>query len=234
MRPMPTSTKREATARARALRDAIDYHSYRYHVLDDPEVADAEYDALMAELITIETERPDLITPDSPTQRVGAPPSDVFAPVEHRSRMLSLDNCFSLEELQAWGRRVERTINAPEALVAELKMDGVAVNLIYEDGSLVKGATRGDGRVGEDITGNLKTVRAVPLRLRGKFPKILEVRGEVYMRTDDFEKLNVKLGEQGHKTFSNPRNSAAGSLRQKDPSVTAERTLSLICHGVGY
>ncbi|MDP9234305.1 MAG: NAD-dependent DNA ligase LigA [Actinomycetota bacterium] len=231
---MPTSTKREATARARALRDAIDYHSYRYHVLDDPEVADAEYDALMAELIAIETERPDLVTPDSPTQRVGAPPSDLFAPVEHRSRMLSLDNCFSLEELQAWGRRVERTINAPEALVAELKMDGVAVNLIYEDGSLVKGATRGDGRVGEDITGNLKTVRAVPLRLRGKFPKILEVRGEVYMRTDDFEKLNVKLGEQGHKTFSNPRNSAAGSLRQKDPSVTTERTLSLICHGVGY
>jgi DNA ligase (NAD+) len=231
---MPALTKRQATERARALKDAIDYHSYRYHVLDDPEIADAEYDALMAELIGIETQYPDLITSDSPTQRVGAPPSDLFAPVEHRSRMLSLDNCFSLEELQAWGRRVERTINAPEALVAELKMDGVAVNLIYEDGSLVKGATRGDGRVGEDITGNLKTVRAVPLRLRGKFPKILEVRGEVYMRTDDFEKLNLKLGEQNHKTFSNPRNAAAGSLRQKDPSVTAQRNLSLICHGVGY
>jgi DNA ligase (NAD+) len=231
---MPTQTKKQEAARAGALRDAIDFHSYRYHVLDDPEIADSEYDALMAELIAIETEHPDLITPDSPTQRVGAPPSDLFSPVEHRSRMLSLDNCFSLEELQAWGRRVERTIAAPEALVAELKMDGVAVNLIYEDGSLVKGATRGDGRIGEDITGNLKTVRAVPLRLRGKFPKILEVRGEVYMRTDDFEKLNVRLGEEGHKTFANPRNAAAGSLRQKDPSVTAQRNLSLICHGVGY
>ncbi|MEA2509450.1 MAG: ligase [Actinomycetota bacterium] len=231
---MPTQTKKQATARARALRDAIDFHSYRYHVLDDPEIADAEYDSLMAELIAIETEHPDLVTPDSPTQRVGAPPSDLFSPVEHRSRMLSLDNCFSLEDLQAWGRRVERTIAAPEALVAELKMDGVAVNLIYEEGSLVKGATRGDGRVGEDITGNLKTVRAVPLRLRGKFPKILEVRGEVYMRTDDFEKLNVRLGEEDHKTFANPRNAAAGSLRQKDPSVTAQRNLSLICHGVGF
>jgi DNA ligase (NAD+) len=231
---MPTLTKKQASARARELRDAIDFHSYRYHVLDDPEIADAEYDALMAELIAIEAEYPDLITASSPTQRVGAPPSDLFAPVEHRSRMLSLDNCFSLEELQAWGRRIERAINAPEAFVAELKMDGVAVNLIYEDGSLLKGATRGDGRIGEDITGNLKTVRAVPLRLRGKFPKILEVRGEVYMQTDDFEKLNVKLGEQDHKTFSNPRNAAAGSLRQKDPSVTAQRTLSLICHGVGY
>ncbi|MDP9226133.1 MAG: NAD-dependent DNA ligase LigA [Actinomycetota bacterium] len=227
-------TEKQANTRARELRDAVDYHSYRYHVLDDPEVADAEYDALMAELIGIETEYPELITADSPTQRVGAPPSDLFAPVEHRSRMLSLDNCFSLEELQAWGRRVERTIETPEALVAELKMDGVAVNLIYEDGSLAKGATRGDGRVGEDITGNLKTVRAVPLRLRGSPPKILEVRGEVYMQTDDFEKLNVKLGEEGHKAFANPRNAAAGSLRQKDPSVTAQRNLSLICHGVGY
>jgi DNA ligase (NAD+) len=231
---MPTQTKKQATARARALRDAIVLHSYRYHVLDDPEIADAEYDSLMAELIAIEKQHPELVTPDSPTQRVGAPPSDLFSPVVHRSRMLSLDNCFSLEELQAWGRRVERTIAAPEALVAELKMDGVAVNLIYEDGSLVKGATRGDGRVGEDITGNLKTVRAVPLRLRGKFPKILEVRGEVYMRTDDFEKLNVRLGEEDHKTFANPRNAAAGSLRQKDPSVTAQRNLSLICHGVGF
>jgi DNA ligase (NAD+) len=231
---MATLTKKQATGRVRSLRDAIDFHSYRYHVLDDPEIADAEYDALMAELIEIETSYPDLISPDSPTQRVGAPPSDLFAPVEHRSRMLSLDNCFSLEELQAWGRRVERTINAPEALVAELKMDGIAVNLIYEDGLLVKGATRGDGRIGEDITGNLKTVRAVPLKLRGKFPKILEVRGEVYMRTDDFEELNLKLGESDHKTFANPRNAAAGSLRQKDPKVTAQRNLSLICHGVGF
>ena len=231
-----TTTKGKQAARRRAgeLREAIDYHSYRYHVLDDPEVADAEYDALVAELIVIETEFPDLITSDSPTQRVGAPPSDAFAPVQHRSPMMSLDNCFSLEELQAWGRRVEREIGRAEAFTVELKMDGVAVNLIYEDGAFVKGATRGDGRTGEDITANLRTVGAVPLKLRGDPPKILEVRGEVYMRTDDFEALNAKLGEAGQKTFANPRNGAAGSLRQKDPGITKERTLSLVCHGIGY
>jgi DNA ligase (NAD+) len=231
---MAGMTKREAQKRAGELRAAIDHHSYRYHVLDDPEVADVEYDALVGELIEIETRWPELITPDSPTQRVGAPPSEAFAPVEHRSRMMSLDNCFSLEELLAWGRRVERAIGEPDAFVAELKMDGVAVNLIYEDGTFVTGATRGDGRVGEDITGNLKTVGAVPLRLRGKPPKVLEVRGEVYMRTDDFEELNARLGEAGGRTFANPRNAAAGSLRQKDPSITKDRKLSLICHGVGY
>ena len=230
------STKNKTAARRRAadLREAIDYHSYRYHVLDDPEVADAEYDALVAELMDIETEYPDLVTPDSPTQRVGAPPSDAFAPVPHRSPMMSLDNCFSMEELLAWGRRVEREIGHAEAFTVELKMDGVAVNLIYEDGAFVKGATRGDGRTGEDITANLRTVGAVPLKLRGDPPKILEVRGEVYMRTDDFEALNAKLGEAGQKTFANPRNGAAGSLRQKDPGITKERSLSLVCHGIGY
>ncbi|MGH2807503.1 MAG: NAD-dependent DNA ligase LigA, partial [Actinomycetota bacterium] len=227
-------TKAQAKSRLKKLREAIDYHAYRYHVLDDPEVADVEYDALMAELIALEEAFPDLVTPDSPTQRVGAPPSDLFAPVEHRTPMMSLDNCFSLEELQAWGARVERGVGSVAGYVTELKMDGVAVNLIYEDGVFVKGATRGDGRTGEDITGNLRTVRAVPLKLRGKFPKILEVRGEVYMQTQDFEKLNHNLGEAGAKTFSNPRNAAAGSLRQKDPNVTASRNLSLICHGVGY
>jgi DNA ligase (NAD+) len=227
-------TKAAAKKRLKELRESIDYHSYRYHALDDPEIADAEYDALMAELIEIEAAYPDLVVPDSPTQRVGAPPSDLFAPVEHRSSMMSLDNCFSLEELQAWGKRVERGIGAADAFVTELKMDGVAVNLIYEDGKLVKGATRGDGRVGEDITANLKTIQAVPLKLRGKAPGILEVRGEVYMRTDDFEKLNRSLEEHGLKAFANPRNSSAGSLRQKDPKVTAQRKLSLVCHGVGY
>ena len=231
---MPKVTKANASKRVKALRDAIDHHSYRYHVLDDPEIADAEYDALVRELMDLETEFPELISPDSPTQRIGAPPSDIFAPVEHRSPMMSLDNAFSLTELQAWGGRVERLVGEPEGLVTELKMDGVACNLIYEDGVLVKGATRGDGRVGEDITANLKTIRAVPLKLRGKPPKVVEIRGEVYMRTDDFEKLNVKLGEAGLKTFANPRNAAAGSLRQKDPSITAERNLSLVCHGVGY
>jgi DNA ligase (NAD+) len=228
------ATKAEGKKRAGELRKQIDYHSYRYHVLDDPEVADAEYDALVAELLAIEEQHPDLVTPDSPTQRIGAPPSDLFAPVKHRSMMMSLDNAFSLEELQAWGRRVERAIGEPDSYITELKMDGIAVNLIYEDGVFVKGATRGDGRTGEDITANLKTVRAVPLKLRGKAPKVLEARGEVYMGTGDFEKLNAALGEQDLKTFANPRNAAAGSLRQKDPSITATRNLSLVCHGVGY
>jgi DNA ligase (NAD+) len=231
---MAKLTKAVATKRVKELRSAIDYHSYRYHVLDDPEVADAEYDALMAELIAIESEFPQLIASDSPTQRVGAPPSDQFAPVPHRSRMMSLDNCFSLEELQAWGTRVERGVGRPDGFVTELKMDGVAVNLIYEGGVFVKGATRGDGSIGEDITANLRTIKAVPLKLRGKPPKVIEVRGEVYMRTDDFDKLNARLGEEGLKTFANPRNGAAGTLRQKDPSVTAGRSLSLICHGIGY
>ncbi|MFN2526007.1 MAG: NAD-dependent DNA ligase LigA [Actinomycetota bacterium] len=230
---MAKLTKSQGATRIRKLRDAIDYHAYRYHVLDDPEIADAEYDTLMAELVALEEAWPDLVTPDSPTQRIGPPPSDLFAPVRHRALMMSLDNCFSLEELEAWGKRLERAIGSIEGFVTELKMDGVAVNLFYEKGSLVRGATRGDGRVGEDITGNLKTIRAVPLRLRGKVPDFLEVRGEVYMQTDDFEKLNERLGEEGHRLFANPRNAAAGSLRQKDPSVTATRSLSLICHGVG-
>jgi DNA ligase (NAD+) len=227
-------TKASAKKRVKELREAIDLHSYRYHVLDDPEVADAEYDALVGELLALEQEFPDLVTPDSPTQRVGAPPSDMFAPVEHRSRMMSLDNVFSLEELLAWGKRVERLIGDADGFVVEQKMDGVAVNLIYENGTLAKGATRGDGRIGEDITANLKTISSVPLKLRGKAPKVLEVRGEVFMRTGDFEKLNERLGEEDHKLFSNPRNGAAGSLRQKDPKITASRKLSLVCHGIGY
>ncbi|MDQ3981333.1 MAG: NAD-dependent DNA ligase LigA [Actinomycetota bacterium] len=228
------ATKKQAEKRIAELREAIDYHSYRYHVLDDPEIADVEYDALNRELIELEETFPELVTPDSPTQRIGAPPSDLFAPVLHRTAMMSLDNCFSLEELQAWGKRVERGIGAADGFVVEQKMDGVAVNLIYEDGILVKGATRGDGRTGEDITGNLKTIAAVPLRLRGDAPKILEVRGEVYMTTADFAKLNERLGEKEGKVFANPRNAAAGSLRQKDPKVTARRKLSLVCHGIGY
>ena len=231
---MPPQNKKGARARAVELRDQIDHHAYRYYVLDDPEVADVEYDALTRELLEIEDAFPDLVTRESPTQRVGAPPSDLFAPVEHRTTMMSLDNSFSLEELLAWGQRVERGIGAADGFVTELKMDGIAVNLIYEDGTLVRGATRGDGRRGEDITANLKTIGAIPLKLRGDHPKILEVRGEVFMQTDEFEKLNERLGNEGLKTFANPRNSAAGSLRQKNPEVTASRKLSLICHGVGY
>ena len=242
---MPRSDKKtkknQALASERAgtrvgeLREAINYHSYRYHALDDPEIADAEYDALNNELIEIEAAHPDLVTPDSPTQRIGAPPSDQFAPVPHRTPMMSLDNCFSLEELKAWGQRAERLISKVDAYMTELKMDGIAVNLVYQDGVFTRGATRGDGRTGEDITANLKTINAVPLRLRGDdVPDVVEVRGEVYMRTDDFDNLNERLGNAGLKTFSNPRNAAAGSLRQKDPSITAERKLSLVCHGVGY
>ena len=225
--------KSEAKRRAARLRDEIDHHSYRYHVLDDPEIADAEYDALVGELIAIEERFPDLVTPDSPTQRVGAPPSNAFAPVPHLTPMMSLDNAFDLDELRAWGKRAERLIGDVEAFTCELKMDGVAVNLVYEDGVLARGATRGDGRVGEDITANIRTIPAVPLRLRGKPPSLIEVRGEVYMRRDDFEALNARLGEADGKTFANPRNAAAGSLRQKDPNITKERTLSLVCHGVG-
>jgi DNA ligase (NAD+) len=223
----------KASDRAAELRAALDHHSYRYHVLDDPEIADAEYDALMEELKGVEGAHPELVTPESPTQRIGAPPSDMFAPVRHRTPMTSLDNCFSLEELLAWGRRIERIIPV-DAFVTELKMDGVAVNLVYENGALAKGATRGDGRVGEDITANLRTVGAVPLRLRGDAPKVLEVRGEVYMEIEEFEAVNRRLGEEGARTFANPRNAAAGSLRQKDPKVTARRKLSLICHGAGH
>jgi DNA ligase (NAD+) len=234
---MAKSSSKGPAARIGELREQIDFHSYRYHVLDDPEVSDAEYDALMGELIELESSHPDLVRPDSPTQRVGAPPSDQFAPVEHITPMMSLDNCFSLDELLAWGQRVERAIGNVDAYMTELKMDGVAVNLVYEEGSFVRGATRGDGRVGEDITGNLRTIKSVPLKLRkpsgGTIPKVLEVRGEVYMRTDDFEELNKRLGASGQKIFANPRNGAAGSLRQKDPSVTADRPLSLVVHGVG-
>ncbi|MGH2697686.1 MAG: NAD-dependent DNA ligase LigA, partial [Actinomycetota bacterium] len=232
---MPKAPKDQAAKKVDELREAINYHSYRYHALDDPEIADAEYDALVGKLMELEAAHPELVTPDSPTQRVGAPPSDQFAPVTHRTPMTSLDNCFALEELKAWGQRAERLISGIDAYTTEVKMDGVAVNLVYEDGVFVKGATRGDGRTGEDITGNLRTINSVPLRLRGDdVPKVLEVRGEVYMRTDDFEMLNERLGEAGLKTFANPRNAAAGSLRQKDPGATADRKLSLVCHGVGY
>ena len=222
-----------AARRAEALRQEIDHHSYRYHVLDDPEIADAEYDALMAELLALEDAEPSLVVPDSPTQRVGAAPSSLFAPVQHLTPMTSLDNCFSLEELLAWGTRTEKNIGSVEGYVTELKMDGVAVNLVYREGRLDTGATRGDGRTGEDITANLKTIASIPLRLRGKPPSVLEVRGEVYMPLKDFAEVNRKLEEQGQRLFSNPRNAAAGSLRQKDPKVTSKRSLALVVHGVG-
>jgi DNA ligase (NAD+) len=225
----------KAKLRVEELRERLNYHSYRYHVLDDPEVSDAEYDELMNELRALEERFPELVTPDSPTQRVGATPADLFAPVEHRARMLSLDNAFTLEELRAWAARVERGVGAGVTYSCEQKIDGIAVALTYERGVLVKGATRGDGHIGEDITANVRTVRTVPPRLLVKDPPpLLEVRGEIYLPVRAFEALNEQLTRAEQRPFANPRNAAAGSLRQKDPKVSASRPLSLWVHSFGY
>lgn len=225
----------EAKLRVEELRELINYHDYRYYVLDEPAIVDADYDELMRELRALEEDFPELITPDSPTQRVGGAPAELFAPVKHRARMLSLDNVFSPEELEAWAARVEKAIGPGARYACELKIDGVAVALTYEEGALVQGATRGDGEVGEDITANIRTVRPVPTRLRlSEPPAVLEVRGEIYLPVKAFELLNEELTGRGDRPFANPRNAAAGSLRQKDPKVTASRPLRLWCHGVGF
>ena len=226
----------DARKRVEELHEQINHHSYRYHVLDDPEVSDFDYDQMVKELQTLEADFPELITPDSPTQRVGgAPAADLFAPVTHRAQMLSLDNAFSWDELEAWGKRVERGVGTDVRFVCELKIDGLAVVLSYEGGSFVRGATRGDGSTGEDVTANIRTIRQVPIRLRGKgHPSVLDVRGEVYFPIKGFEQLNVELVEREDRPFANPRNAAAGSLRQKDPTVSASRPLRLWCHGVLY
>ncbi len=226
--------------RARWLRQAIAYHNERYHALDDPVISDADFDALVRELRALEEAHPDLITPDSPTQTVGAAATTQFAPVVHLVPMQSLDNAFTHEELEAWGRRIERIIGDVSGigLACELKIDGVAMSLLYEEGRLVRGATRGDGRVGEDLTGNVRTIEAIPDRLildalDGPAPRLLEVRGEVYMPLSSFEDLNRRQEEAGLRRFANPRNAAAGSLRQKDSRVTASRDLSFFCYQVG-
>src|SRR6478752_3109941 len=226
----------EAKVRVEELREQINHHSYRYHVLDDPEVSDAEYDELIRELRALEDTFPELITPDSPTQGVGAAPvTELFAPVEHRAPMLSLDNAFSLDELNAWGDRVTRGLGGPaDGFMCELKIDGVACALTYENGRLTRAATRGDGRVGEDITANVRTVEGVPHRLAlDDPPSVVEIRGEMYLPVKAFEALNERLQEAGQKAFANPRNSAAGSLRQKNPDVTAARPLRLWVHSFG-
>ena len=216
------------------LRETIEYHSHRYHVLDDPEIADAEYDALVRELAELEAAHPELITEDSPTQTVGAAPSALFASIRHPNPMWSLDNAFSLEELIAWGKRVERILGSAADFYCELKVDGLAVNLVYENGALKTAATRGDGRTGEDITPNVRTITSVPAQLAGgEVPESLEVRGEIFMPVKAFEELNASLVAAGIRPFANARNSAAGSLRQKDPTVTAGRQLGLFCHTVG-
>lgn len=219
------------------LRQQIRHHAYRYHVLDDPEIADAEYDQLMEELVRLEGEHPELVTPDSPSQRVAgaAPPSELFAPVVHRERMFSLDNAESMDDLRAWQARMERQLgHQPSGYVCELKIDGLAVSLTYESGRLVQGATRGDGVTGEDVTANLRTIEAIPLVLRPGAPELMEVRGEVYMPISAFEELNVRQGEAGLRLFANPRNAAAGSVRQKDPAVTASRRLGVWTYQIGY
>jgi DNA ligase (NAD+) len=232
-----TRSRADAQARAEELRELVRRHDYLYHVLDRPEVSDAEYDELMNELKRLEAAYPELVTADSPTQRVGGAPSELFAPAQHLTPMLSLDNAFSREELDAWGKRLERAVGKEIDFVCELKIDGIAVSLVYENGVLVRGATRGDGRVGEDITANLRTVRQIPGRLgnawEGPPPATLEVRGEVYFPLSAFAKLNEEVTARGDRAFVNPRNAAAGSLRQKDPAVTAGRALRLWAYGTG-
>ena len=221
--------------RLRKLRDEIEFHNYRYYVLDDPVISDAEYDRLMNELVRLEAAHPELVTPDSPTQRVGAAPAAAFAPVVHRSPMMSLANVYSVEEIRAFDARVRRALDGePVEYVAELKIDGLAVSLVYEDGRFVRGATRGDGTTGEDVTHNLKTIRSIPMRLRLDKPVSMDVRGEVYMVRREFQKLNEERRAAGEQLFANPRNAAAGSLRQLDPKVTAERPLDIFVYGIGY
>jgi DNA ligase (NAD+) len=226
----------DAAQRHARLAQELDEHSYRYHVLDAPVVSDGEYDALMRELQALESAHPELVTPESPSQRVGNTYSTLFTAVQHRERMLSLDNVFSTEDLRAWAARVERDARADVSWLLELKVDGLAVNLTYAEGRLVRAATRGDGRTGEDVTPNVRTLSGVPLRLvagERPVPALVEVRGEVYFPIERFADLNASLVEAGRAPFANPRNAAAGSLRQKDPRVTATRPLRLIVHGFG-
>ena len=229
----------EIDERVERLRRVLRYHDYRYHVLDDPEVSDAEYDALMAELRELEAAHPGLITPDSPTQRVGAEPLPEFEKVEHRRPLLSLENAFSEDQVRAWEKRVQRILGDGASIryTVEPKIDGLAVSLRYEDGVLVQGATRGNGFVGEDVTQNLRTVPAIPLRIPVASddppPRYLEARGEVYMPRDRFDEMNRRREGEGEKLFANPRNAAAGSVRQLDPSITVKRPLSVFMYAVG-
>ncbi len=222
-------------ARVRKLRNDLDHHNYRYHVLDDPEVSDAEYDRLLRELKALEEQHPELVTPDSPTQRVGAAPVAEFGEVSHAVPMLSLENAFTEEDLHAFDARVRDRLESTEPVeyFAEPKLDGLAINLRYEKGLLVQAATRGDGSTGEDVTHNVRTIKAIPLKLQGKAPPVLDVRGEVFMPLAGFRAMNARALERGEKIFANPRNAAAGSLRQLDPRITAERPLNLFCYGWG-
>ena len=230
------TSRRDAERRIRALREELNQHNYRYYVLDAPEIPDSEYDQLLRELQTLEREFPQLVTAASPTQRVGAEALKEFGEVRHAVPMLSLDNAFGDAEVRDFDQRVrERLENMIEVdYVAEPKLDGLAISLLYEDGLLIRGATRGDGGIGEDVTQNVRTIPSIPLTLRGKgYPAVLEVRGEVYMPKQGFQELNRRQLRHNEKLFANPRNAAAGSLRQLDPRITAKRPLEFFCYGAG-
>ena len=229
-------TTTDLTERIEELRERLNFHNYRYYVLDSPEVSDAQYDALIRELRAIEAEHPELVTPDSPTQRVGAAPADGFRQVEHTRQMFSLGNAFDDEEFLAWHKRVSDLLEGEAFdMVCELKYDGLAVALTYENGVFVRGATRGNGMVGEDVTSNLRTIKSIPLRLLSKdAPQRFEVRGEVYFPKSLFAKFNEERAARGEQTYANPRNTAAGSLRQLDPRNTAERPLDIFIYSLGY
>ena len=225
----------EALTRAQALRAELAQHNYRYYVLDAPAVSDAAYDALMRELRELEAEHPDLATPDSPTQRVGAPPAQGFAEVVHRAQMFSLANSFDDDEYMAWVQRTRRMLGGEDFdVTCELKIDGLAVSLTYRNGVLERGATRGDGQRGEDVTSNVRTIRSIPLQLMGSPPELLEVRGEIYMGREGFRRMNEARAAEGLALYANPRNSAAGSVRQLDPNVTATRPLNIWVYALGY
>ncbi|WP_103760258.1 NAD-dependent DNA ligase LigA [Streptomyces sp. SM10] len=230
-----TGVPAEVRERHALLAEQIEEHRFRYYVKDQPVVDDAEFDRQMRALEAIEDEHPELRTPDSPTQKVAGPYTTEFTSVEHRERLLSLDNAFDDEELAAWAERVARDVGGGGYhFLCELKVDGLAVNLTYEHGRLTRAATRGDGRTGEDITPNVRTIGEIPLRLKGdRVPELVEIRGEVFFPMEAFEGLNARLVEAGDKPFANPRNAAAGSLRQKDPKVTATRPLHMVVHGIG-
>ncbi|HSF98419.1 MAG TPA: NAD-dependent DNA ligase LigA [Ornithinibacter sp.] len=227
----------EARERHQELSEQVDDARWRYYVLDDPTLSDAEFDVRLRELESLEEQFPELRTPDSPTQKVGGAVSTEFTAVDHLQRMESLDNAFTFEELGAWHARILREGIESPALLCELKVDGLAINLLYEEGRLVRALTRGDGRTGEDVTPNVRTIASVPHRLTATdehpVPALLEVRGEVFLPTQAFERLNASMADAGKPMFANPRNAAAGSLRQKDPRVTATRDLGMVCHGIG-
>lgn len=216
------------------LRDEIRHHDHMYYVLDRPEISDKEYDDLLNQLKKLEEAHPELITSDSPTQRIAGKPVTTFAPVKHRAPMRSLDNTYSADEVRAWGERIEKILrDSKMTFVLNPKIDGLSLSLLYENGVLTRAATRGDGTTGEDVTANARTIKAIPLKLHGRVPSVIEVRGEVYMDVKDFEKMNERIKENGDEPFANPRNAAAGTLRQKDPRITAQRPLKFFAHSSG-